>query len=438
MDDRKPHLCRLVDGKNYELDGVMIIGRHADCGIVLDIEPSASRKHARFAVVGHDVYVADLGSLNGTFVNGNMIEKEFQLSNGDTLIFDEYEYEVFIPSRSADPVIDPDLTVMLSRKKTIEPELSQADIPVVDDLHSEVESAAAKNASAIQVAASEVAAKETQAREAEAEEVQAREAAAKEEEARETAAKAFQAREAEAKEMEAREAAARENKAGEAAAKEAAAKEAAIKDAAAAQRSSPQATPEIPVETTDPAAVRRPGSWANSSVVDNPDLTMLAGGFATTNEKAAQVDIKSITEPTIIVQTGETAGTVLQLVGDQTEWSIGSGADRDLQITQSGVSTNHAAIVREGSKWKIVDQMSVNGTFVNGSRVNIRYVNDADELRFGPVESLIVLPAGYKPVESVKTKENGKAFAVWKIVVPIAILLILGGAGFYAYTAGMF
>ena len=154
------------------------------------------------------------------------------------------------------------------------------------------------------------------------------------------------------------------------------------------------------------------------------------------NTKAAQVDLASISEPTIIVQTGENADILLPLVGKQTEWSIGSSADRDLRITESGVSGNHAAIVREGSKWKVVDQMSINGTFVNGNRVNIRFINNEDLLRFGPVECRFVVPDGFSGAGK-SSKNAGTRFSLWKIAIPIAILLILGG-GYYAYSTGMF
>jgi pSer/pThr/pTyr-binding forkhead associated (FHA) protein len=154
------------------------------------------------------------------------------------------------------------------------------------------------------------------------------------------------------------------------------------------------------------------------------------------NAQAAQVDLASISEPTIILQTGENAGKLMQLVGEQTEWSIGSGADRNLRIIQTGVSANHAAIVREESYRKVVGQMSVNGTFVNGDRINIRYFTDADVLRFGPVECLFVVPADFdRSTNSFKNKEMG--LPLWKIAVPIAILLILG-AGFYTYSSGLF
>ena len=167
--------------------------------------------------------------------------------------------------------------------------------------------------------------------------------------------------------------------------------------------------------------------------------TMIAQQVVPGEASTSQVDPTSLTEPTLIVQTGENAGSLISLVGDRSEWSIGSGADRDLRVTQSGVSANHAAIVQEGKKWKVVDQMSVNGTFVNGNRTNISYINNADILRFGPVECMFVVPAGFVGAGAAAKsgKNTGKRIPLWMIALPIAILLVLGGA-YFAYSTGLF
>ena len=77
-------------------------------------------------------------------------------------------------------------------------------------------------------------------------------------------------------------------------------------------------------------------------------------------------------------------------VGDSgiREWTIGSQADREVQFQDSGVSALHAKIVNEGERWKVLDQMSANGTFVNGKRSNVSYLTAGDRVRFGPVECI--------------------------------------------------
>lgn len=60
-------------GREFLLDRpVLTIGRRADQDIVID-DPSVSRAHARIHVTGGDAAVEDLGSTNGTALNGRPI-----------------------------------------------------------------------------------------------------------------------------------------------------------------------------------------------------------------------------------------------------------------------------------------------------------------------------------------------------------------------------
>ncbi|MFP6767488.1 MAG: FHA domain-containing protein, partial [Planctomycetaceae bacterium] len=59
-----------------------LIGRHPECGIQLDSN-AVSRRHARVFVDGGQFAIEDLGSGNGTFVNGQRIESAVPLKNQD-------------------------------------------------------------------------------------------------------------------------------------------------------------------------------------------------------------------------------------------------------------------------------------------------------------------------------------------------------------------
>jgi hypothetical protein len=62
----------------------IIVGRSSDLDMVL-IEDMVSRKHARISMQGDQIWIEDLGSTNGTFVNGEKI-KRARLKEGDRVL----------------------------------------------------------------------------------------------------------------------------------------------------------------------------------------------------------------------------------------------------------------------------------------------------------------------------------------------------------------
>ena len=76
----------LPDGERFVLgDTVVTIGRMPDSVITLE-DPNVSRNHAEIRPNGQDFVVADLGSTNGTKINGVRI-RERVLEDGDELTF---------------------------------------------------------------------------------------------------------------------------------------------------------------------------------------------------------------------------------------------------------------------------------------------------------------------------------------------------------------
>jgi hypothetical protein len=72
-----------LGGKTMALgEGQHDVGRMNDCWLVLDDE-LVSRYHARFHVRGEALEVEDLGSRNGTFVNGTKLSGRARLREGD-------------------------------------------------------------------------------------------------------------------------------------------------------------------------------------------------------------------------------------------------------------------------------------------------------------------------------------------------------------------
>lgn len=72
-------------GREFEFDqDSVIIGRTAECDVIL-YEAGVSRKHARIVVDDAGIWIEDLGSSNGTKVNGSVIEKKKALKDGDSI-----------------------------------------------------------------------------------------------------------------------------------------------------------------------------------------------------------------------------------------------------------------------------------------------------------------------------------------------------------------
>lgn len=64
--------------------GMVLIGRGADCQLILD-DDYVSTRHARIVAGDSGIYVEDLGSTNGTYVNGQRITAPTSVSLVDSL-----------------------------------------------------------------------------------------------------------------------------------------------------------------------------------------------------------------------------------------------------------------------------------------------------------------------------------------------------------------
>lgn len=71
------------------------VGRALECDISV-LEPSLSRKHAELEVDGNKLIIRDLGSVNGTYVNGEKVD-EAELKEGDVLNFHQIRFIVSAP-----------------------------------------------------------------------------------------------------------------------------------------------------------------------------------------------------------------------------------------------------------------------------------------------------------------------------------------------------
>lgn len=313
MADTQPKLIKVTNQREIPIKPDMVLGRQAECDLQLT-EGHASRKHAKLFFAEDAVWLEDLNSANGTFVNGTKITGKVKLASGDRLRFDVEEFDFRIPSAA----------------------------PPVDD-------------------------GKTQYREPAS----------------------------------------------------------AVVDAASS------------------GMYKRPGAWADpdamgdgankTKFIDPAQLKQMMNNAPA----AAAVNTATIDGPHLHVVSGSRAGLNIKLtVGESgvREWTIGSQADREVQFQDSGVSALHAKIVNEGERWKVLDQMSANGTYVNGKRSNVSYLTAGDRVRFGPVECIFqTTRAGAAPRRSASASPGAGAGAESK-----SKTLLIAGIAFVATIVVLF
>lgn len=76
-------------GSRFAVRGLVIVGRRDDSDIVLD-DVSVSRRHAMAVPEGDGVVIEDLGSLNGTYVGGERIDRATVVNHGEIVLVGRY------------------------------------------------------------------------------------------------------------------------------------------------------------------------------------------------------------------------------------------------------------------------------------------------------------------------------------------------------------
>ena len=82
-------------GKVIPIRARMVIGSASDCDLVLK-EPNLARKHAELENTLHGLYLRDLGSPNGTLVQGLQV-RDTVLQHGDQVVFGENRFVIEAP-----------------------------------------------------------------------------------------------------------------------------------------------------------------------------------------------------------------------------------------------------------------------------------------------------------------------------------------------------
>lgn len=123
---------------NFSHEGI-VIGRADDSGVKLS-GSSVSRKHAQIQVAGNNCFLIDLGSGNGTFLNGAQVSsnKETLLRHGDLISIDNYNLSFNaideMLSSSFNEITDSDVLEVKLLKKVLRA-IDKESIPSVEVLN---------------------------------------------------------------------------------------------------------------------------------------------------------------------------------------------------------------------------------------------------------------------------------------------------------------
>lgn len=94
----------------------------------------------------------------------------------------------------------------------------------------------------------------------------------------------------------------------------------------------------------------------------------------------------------VIRSGGGRAGETYPLRGER--MAIGRHPDAAIFLDDVTVSRNHAVVVREGDDWVIIDEGSLNGTYVNRRRGDRTVLADGDEIQIGKYKFTFLAAAG--------------------------------------------
>ena len=137
--------------------------------------------------------------------------------------------------------------------------------------------------------------------------------------------------------------------------------------------------------------VVRPGQHASGPATGMHDTTQTFGHDSDLSFVPFGADLTATERDSIaalpagaalfLVRSGPTAGARYLLDSDVT--TVGRHPEADVFFDDVTVSRRHAEITRAGAAFEIVDQRSLNGTYVNGERLDRGTLSNGSEVRIG-------------------------------------------------------
>lgn len=92
-----------LEGQRWKITGALTLGRGQDCDVIIPLR-QVSRHHCRISTGQNGLQIEDLGSKNGTFLNGSLIQEPSMLNDGDEVQVSLAQDFIFLSSDATMPL----------------------------------------------------------------------------------------------------------------------------------------------------------------------------------------------------------------------------------------------------------------------------------------------------------------------------------------------
>ena len=206
------------------------------------------------------------------------------------------------------------------------------------------------------------------------------------------------------------------------------------------------AAADTPTPVKEEKQAVRPGAWADpdaASAVEGHTIMIDKNKLKNLMEnELSSLDVldEEVDTPALIITSGGQSGLLFKLEimqPGEASWLIGSDEASDIQLEEGNVSARHAKLTCNNGRWQLSDQMTVNGTFVNGKKCTISYLNSGDRLTFGSVTALFKMPGKQKKpgrkAGAVKHGEKKPASTIMVLGISFVATLLVAAAGYFLF-----
>ncbi|HWI32324.1 MAG TPA: FHA domain-containing protein [Microbacterium sp.] len=134
-------------------------------------------------------------------------------------------------------------------------------------------------------------------------------------------------------------------------------------------------------ESDVPGAPGSRSSDTTQTFGHDSDLSFVPFGSELTTTEIEAISALPSHAALLLVRSGPTAGARYLLDTDVT--TVGRHPEADIFFDDVTVSRRHAEITRVGDTFEIIDQRSLNGTYLNGERADRGVLTNGAEVRIG-------------------------------------------------------